>query len=1114
MVDTERPTPGPSLRRDAILEAVAFAAERLLLATEWREAAPEVLARLGVAADVSRAYVMENHLDDEERLCATLATEWCASGIESQVGNPFLTASPWDEAFARWAEAHGRGETIMSHVRDLPDGERPELEGQGILSIVEIPIFVDGAWWGCIGLDDCLEERAWSGAEQDALRAVAGVLGAAVLRQRSDDQRREAEERYRQLVERIPAVTYTDIPDDDVVNMGFVSPQIEAILGYPPERFMQDPAFWGGLIHPEDLASLRAAGAFDPTDTTPFDHEYRMTAADGHQVWVNDTSTSVFHDDGSIDYFLGFMTDITRRKEAEEQLRRAEERFRLIVERTPAIVYLSLPEDEGGTGSPVVYASPQIERILGYPQDAWTEPGSWIEQIHPDDRERVVVGGTHASRTGDPYSDVYRMLAADGRVVWFHDESVLIRGEADQPVMWQGVMVDVTEQKAAEQRLRSAEDRHRALVEHIPAVVYAEAIVASADALYLSPQVERVFGFPSEVWRETPNFWRDHIHPDDSEMVADLNAEANRIGAPFHAEYRFRTADDTYRWIHDEAVRVLDDEGEPLFWQGVLIDITLQREAEVGRKDAEARFRVLVEHIPAVVYTESPDADPSRFYISPQVESLFGYTAQEWTWTEDFWINHIHPDDLDGTLAVDEASNRTHEPYDGEYRFRLADGRWIWVRDEARFVEGPDGDGFWQGFMLDITQRKEAEQQLREAELKFRTIVEQNQAIFYTQEIDPDDPSISRTTYIAPGNTEMLGYTLDEVTQDPTLWRAITHPDDRDRVFAADAESNLEGDESFSLEYRMIAKDGRIVWVQDEAMLVHLPDKPPYWQGFLLDITERKEAEARLERALSVEREAGQRLRALDDMKNTFLQAVSHDLRTPLAAILGLAITLERGDVHLSEVDARDLARRIAGNARRLDRLVMNLLDLDRLARGIVAPKLEPTDVGDLVQRALAESELVPQARLRTNLQPLVVPVDAAKVERIVENLLANTARHTPSDATIWVSVTEAADPAGVILAVEDDGTGVPEDLRETIFEPFRQGPDAPQHSPGVGVGLTLVRRFAQLHGGRAWVESREGGGASFRVFLPAEAAPDIEGPLSWEHEVTPPAGSDAHAGS
>jgi signal transduction histidine kinase len=137
------------------------------------------------------------------------------------------------------------------------------------------------------------------------------------------------------------------------------------------------------------------------------------------------------------------------------------------------------------------------------------------------------------------------------------------------------------------------------------------------------------------------------------------------------------------------------------------------------------------------------------------------------------------------------------------------------------------------------------------------------------------------------------------------------------------------------------------------------------------------------------------------------------------------------------------------------------------------------------VGRVVEESELVPRDRLVTRLAPVEQAVDAAKVERIVENLLANAVRHAPATATIWVLV--QPHPDGVLIAIEDDGPGVPEGLQEAVFEPFRQGPDAPRHAPGVGVGLTLVRRFAELQGGRAWVQDREGGGASFRVFLPAD---------------------------
>ena len=1091
-MDTAQTIAGREQRHAVVLEAVAFAAERLLLSPDWRESAGEVLQHMGIAAGVSRAYVIENHTDEQGLLVGTVRHEWCAPGAGSLLTGPSVSATRWDQEFGRWVALHARGDAIVSATAELPESERAELEARGVHSIAEHPIFVGDAWWGVIAFDDCERERHWT-SELDALRAAATVIGAAVSRQRVEQDRRRAERRWQQVIEHIPAITYTDVvvaPGD--VRMGFVSPQVRTVLGYEPERFIEDPRLWFSLIDPEDLARLEASGALDENDISTFDEVYRMRSADGSYKWIHDTSTPVLREDGSLDHFLGFAIDVTARMHAQEHVRQAEERYRLLVEHTPAITYTEAIVDVYEPGAVISYLSPQIEAALGHSLEAWEEPGFWLQVIHPDDREAVMAESTRTNTTGEQYRQEYRMIAADGEVLWFHDESVIVRDAAGAPLYWQGVMMDVTERRRTEEELRHAQERFRMLVEHIPAVVYAEPIEYDPGLLYMSPQVEHVLGWTADEWQAQAGFWLDHLHPDDRARVAELNTASNTTKVPFTTEYRMQHKQGHYVWIHDEAVVVLDTEGTPLFWQGVMLDVTVQKEAQRGLAEAEQRYRVLIENIPAAVYRQSPEGDAEKFYISPQVRDIFGYTPEEWTWRPDFWRRGVHPDDQALVFEIDDRSNETKENYSLDYRFRHADGHWVWVRDEATFVPEPDGEGFWQGFLVNITERKHAEEGLREAEVKFRTIVEQNQAIFYTQEIDPNDPTISLTTYIAPGNTDLIGYTLEDIKADPTLWRSIIHPDDRERVLSADAESNTGEEERFSMEYRMIAKDGSIVWVQDEARLVQLPGKSPYWQGFLLDVTERKEAQAHLERALAVERDATQRLRSLDEMKNTFLQAVSHDLRTPLAAILGLAITLERGDVKLDETDSRDLAHRIAGNARRLDRLVTNLLDMDRLARGIVTPKLDETDVGALVGRIAEESELVPRERLVTELPSVVQRVDIAKVERIVENLLANAVRHAPGSSTIWVRV--LPDHSGVVIAVEDDGGGVPDELREVVFEPFRQGPDAPQHSPGVGVGLTLVRRFAELQGGRAWVQEREGGGASFRVFLPAARAEGTAG--------------------
>jgi signal transduction histidine kinase len=298
---------------------------------------------------------------------------------------------------------------------------------------------------------------------------------------------------------------------------------------------------------------------------------------------------------------------------------------------------------------------------------------------------------------------------------------------------------------------------------------------------------------------------------------------------------------------------------------------------------------------------------------------------------------------------------------------------------------------------------------------------------------------------------------------------------------------------------REVTRDGRIY----DLAISALPERQRQPGGFLVvarDVTERRQVEERLcaalnhERvatdrlavALERERAAADHLRALDEQKSAFLQAVSHDLRTPLASVLGISLTLQRSRGRLPESETGDLLGRLSVNAHRLDRILTGLLDLDKLDRGVVELRRERVDLAGLVAGVVSEAtdELLDAHPVSLDLAPAQVLADAGKVERIVENLLANAARHTDPGTPIWVRV--APGDRGALLCVDDAGPGIPAEQRESIFRPFNRGPGGATYAPGSGVGLALVAQLASLHDGHAWVEDRAGGGASFRVLLPA----------------------------
>jgi signal transduction histidine kinase len=223
-------------------------------------------------------------------------------------------------------------------------------------------------------------------------------------------------------------------------------------------------------------------------------------------------------------------------------------------------------------------------------------------------------------------------------------------------------------------------------------------------------------------------------------------------------------------------------------------------------------------------------------------------------------------------------------------------------------------------------------------------------------------------------------------------------------------------------------------------------------------------------------------LRSVDEMKNSILRAVSHELRTPLTFIKGTASLLEEeGSGGMPAEMQQSLYARLVANCDRLEEMLTSLLDLERLSRGVIEPDRKETDILALLRR-MADAVNPERHSIEVDGGSLVARVDPRLVERIAENLFANAVRHTPPGTKVTALAERSEE--GVLITVEDTGRGLPEHLRETIFQPFVQTDESIRTGRGTGIGLSLVAKFAEVHGGRAWVEDGAQGGARFRVLL------------------------------
>ncbi|MBW4546687.1 MAG: PAS domain S-box protein [Symplocastrum torsivum CPER-KK1] len=641
----------------------------------------------------------------------------------------------------------------------------------------------------------------------------------------------------------------------------------------------------------------------------------------------------------------------------------------------------------------------------------------------------------------------------------------------------------------AESALRESEERFRTFFEEAPIGI--SVVDLSGRFLTVNKTYCEMLGYSAPELHQLT--FAAITHPNDVQTDVVYAEQLFKGEIPiYQIEKRYIKKNGESLWVNLTSAMVSDQDGTVCFGLGMVEDITERKRTEEALSETNQTLQALIQACPLAITVFSLDDGKVKMW-NPAAEQIFGWSEQE-------AVGHFLPsvsEDKQAEFLANLDFIRQGNTFTGmEARRQKKGGSEIDISVWAAPLRDAEGNVSCMSIVADISERKRTEAALKESEERFRKLAEKVCVIPWEA-----DATTGRFTYVGPQSLQILGYPLSDWYTD-SFWSEHIHPEDRDWAiqYCLDCSAILE---NYEFEYRMLAADGRVVWLYDIVNVVRSEDEPSVLRGFMIDITERKRVEAEREQLLVSEQAARSEAESANRMKDEFLATLSHELRTPLNAMLGWTQLLRTRK--FNEATAARALETIDRNTKSLAVLIEDVLDVSRIIRGKLHLNTRPVELTSMIEAAIDTVRPAAQAkdiRIESRLDSSIEPIlgDGNRLQQVVWNLLSNAVKFTPKGGRVEVQLSIVSSQLAwtmdnrqqtmdkyVQIQVSDTGKGIAPEFLPHVFDRFRQENSSTTRAyGGLGLGLAIVRHLVELHGGTVHADSLgEGQGATFSVQLP-----------------------------